>query len=90
MTLTEFAGPVVIVSFGGFLRGVTGFGATMMITPLLSLVMGPVAAVVIALILETSAALVMFPDAIPKARWRVLAHLTTPTILTVPLGGYFC
>lgn len=79
---------VGIVAFAGFLRGVTGFGGSMMITPLLSVLIGPVPAVVIALILETTAATIMFPDAIPKARWRVLFYLTLPAILTVPLGGY--
>jgi uncharacterized membrane protein YfcA len=88
MNPTELAGAVAIVTFAGFLRGVTGFGGAMMITPLLSVLVGPVSAVVIALILETSAALVMFADAIPKARWRVLTYLTVPTIFTVPLGGY--
>lgn len=89
MTPTELAGAVAIVTFAGLLRGVTGFGGAMMITPLLSILAGPVPAVVIALILEVSAALVMFADAIPKARWKVLAYLTIPTIFTVPLGGYF-
>ena len=88
MTSTVLAGAITIVAFAGFLRGVTGFGGAMMITPLLSILAGPVPAVVIALILETSAALVMFADAIPKARWKVLSYLTIPTIFTVPLGGY--
>jgi uncharacterized membrane protein YfcA len=88
MTATELTGAVAIVAFAGFLRGVTGFGGSMMITPLLSILTGPISAVVIALILETSAALVMFADAIPKARWNVLSYLTVPTIFTVPLGGY--
>lgn len=89
MNPIELAGAVAIVTLAGFLRGVTGFGGAMMITPLLSILAGPVAAVVIALILEVSAALVMFADALPKARWKVLAYLTIPTIFTVPLGGYF-
>ncbi len=88
MNPTELTGAVAIVTFAGFLRGVTGFGGAMMITPLLSILAGPVSAVVIALILEVSAALIMFRDALPKARWKVLTYLTVPTIFTVPLGGY--
>lgn len=87
MDITNLAA-VGIVAFAGFLRGVTGFGGAMMITPLLSVLIGPVPAVVIALILESTAALVMFPDAIPKARWRVLFYLILPAIFTVPIGGY--
>lgn len=87
MDITNLAA-VGIVAFAGFLRGVTGFGGAMMITPLLSVLIGPVPAVVIALILESTAAVVMFPDAIPKARWRVLFYLILPAIFTVPIGGY--
>jgi len=77
-----------IVVIAGFVRGVTGFGGAMLMTPILSRLIGPVPAVVTALLLETAAALVMFPDALPRVRWRTLAYLTLPAILTVPLGGY--
>ncbi len=77
-----------IVAVGGFVRGMTGFGGAMMMAPVLSVLLGPVPAVVTTLVLETAAALVMFADAIPKARWRTLAYLTLPAIATVPLGGY--
>lgn len=79
---------VAIVALAGLVRGTTGFGGAMLMTPILSVLIGPVPAVVTALILETAAALVMFPDAIPKVRWRMLSYLTVPAILTVPLGGY--
>ena len=77
-----------IVAAGGFVRGITGFGGAMLMAPLLSMLIGPVPTVVTALILETTAALVMFPDALPKARWRTLAYLTLPAVATVPIGGY--
>jgi uncharacterized membrane protein YfcA len=80
---------IATVTVAGFFRGVTGFGGAMMMTPMLSLLIGPVPAVVTALLLETAAALVMFPDALPKVNWRTLSYLTFPAILTVPLGGYF-
>lgn len=79
---------IAIVTSAGLVRGVTGFGGAMLMTPMLSVLIGPVPAVVTALILETAAALVMFPDALPKAKWRTLVFLTLPAILTVPLGGY--
>jgi len=55
---------------------------------MLSVLIGPVPTVVTALVSETAAALVMFPEALPKARWRTLAYLTLPAIATVPIGGY--
>lgn len=79
---------ICIVAAGGFVRGITGFGGAMLMSPLLSILIGPVPTVVTALVLETAAALVTFPDAIPKARWRTLAYLTLPAVVTVPIGGY--
>jgi uncharacterized membrane protein YfcA len=80
--LTGFA-VLGVVTAAGLVRGTTGFGGAMLMTPVLSVLLGPIPAVVTALFLETAAALVMFPDALPKARWRTLAAVT------VPLGGYF-
>ncbi|MBI3699786.1 MAG: sulfite exporter TauE/SafE family protein [Afipia sp.] len=77
-----------VVAAGGLVRGITGFGGAMLMSPLLSILIGPVPTVVTALVLETAAALVTFPDALPKARWRTLAYLTLPAIATVPIGGY--
>ena len=85
--LTGFAA-VGIVTAAGLVRGTTGFGGAMLMTPVLSALLGPVPAVVTALLLETAAAAVMFPDALPKVRWRTLLYLTLPAIVTVPLGGY--
>lgn len=85
MTLLAMIG---IVAAGGLVRGITGFGGAMMMAPMLSVLIGPVPTVVTALVSETAAALVMFPEALPKARWRTLAYLTLPAIATVPIGGY--
>lgn len=87
MNSTELA-VIGIVSLAGFVRGVTGFGGAMLMAPVLSVLIGPVPTVITALTLETVAALVMFPDALPKAQWRTLMYLTLPAIVTVPLGGY--
>lgn len=76
------------VALAGLVRGTTGFGGAMLMTPLLSALIGPVPAVATALILETTAALIMFPDALPKAQWRTLLYLILPAIVTVPIGGY--
>ena len=64
MTLLAMIG---IVAAGGLVRGITGFGGAMMMAPMLSVLIGPVPTVVTALVSETAAALVMFPDALPKA-----------------------
>jgi uncharacterized membrane protein YfcA len=79
---------IAVVAIAGLMRGITGFGGAMLMAPPLSLLIGAVPTVVTALTLETAAALVMFPDALPKINKRVLLYLTVPACFTVPIGGY--
>ncbi len=79
---------VGVVTLAGFIRGITGFGGAMVMAPPLSYLIGAVPTVVIALTLEAAAALVVFPDALPKVRWPTLGYLIVPACLTVPIGGY--
>lgn len=78
---------LLIALTGGLVRGTTGFGAAMVMTPALSLLIGPKAAVPITLLLETFAALPMLPAAARIARWRVISPISLAALLTVPLGG---
>ena len=87
MGIAELA-VIVVVTLAGLMRGITGFGGAMLMAPPLSLLLGPVPAVVTALILETAAALIMFPDAWSKINKRVLIYLILPACFTVPIGGY--
>jgi len=88
VTVTAIA-VIVVVTLAGLIRGTTGFGGAMLMAPPLSLLIGAVPTVVTAPILETAAALVMFPDALRKINKRVLFYLTLPACFTVPIGGYF-
>jgi uncharacterized membrane protein YfcA len=72
---------------GGLVRGTTGFGAAMVMTPLLALMLGPRIAVPVTLLLESVAALPMVPAAIALARWRVIGPISLAACTTVPLGG---
>jgi hypothetical protein len=87
MSATELA-VIALVTLAGLMRGITGFGGAMLMAPPLSFLIGPVPTVVTALILETAAALVMFPDAWPKINKRILLYLTIPACFSVPIGGY--
>jgi uncharacterized protein len=80
---------VVIVTLAGLMRGVTGFGGAMLMAPVLSALLGPVTAVVTALLLETAAGFIMVAPAWPKIDGRLLAYLIAPAFITVPVGGYF-
>lgn len=79
---------LLIALAGGLVRGTTGFGAAMVMTPPLALLIGPQAAVPVTLLLETFAAAPMLPAAAALARWQVIAPISAAAVLTVPLGGY--
>lgn len=79
----------MIAFAGGLVRGTTGFGAAMVMTPPLALLMGPKVAVPATLLLETFAAASMLPAAVALARWRTIAPISVAAVMAVPLGGYF-
>jgi uncharacterized membrane protein YfcA len=78
---------LAIALVGGLVRGTTGFGAAMVMTPALALLMGPRVAVPVALLLETFAAVTMLPASAKIARWSVITPVGAAAICTVPLGG---
>ena len=55
------------------MRGITGFGGAMLMAPLMSTFLGPVATVLIALFLEAAAGLVMVPAAWHKIDGKMLS-----------------
>ncbi len=79
---------VAIAAVAGWIRGVTGFGAAMVMTPPLSLMLGPQLAVPVTLMLETFAAAPMLPAAVRIAQWRILAPISLAAIACVPVGAY--
>lgn len=79
---------IAIGLLGGLVRGTTGFGAAMVMTPPLALLLGPTVAVPVTLMLEAFAAAPMLPAAWAIARLKVIAPISTTAVLTIPLGGY--
>lgn len=79
---------VAIGTAAGWIRGVTGFGASMVMTPPLSLMLGPQVAVPVTLLLETFAAAPMLPAAARIAHWRVLVPISAGALMCVPIGAY--
>jgi uncharacterized membrane protein YfcA len=82
------AAATAIVAVGGMIRGATGFGGAMVMTPILSVLLGPIPAVVVALLLETFAAFSLLPAAARAAHWRTIAPICAAACVTVPVGGY--
>jgi uncharacterized membrane protein YfcA len=75
-----------IVAAAGIMRGITGFGGAMLMTPPLSILLGPAAAVAISLSLEAVAALVMVPAVYKDLPLKQLALLIVPACVAIPFG----
>ncbi len=92
MDETLFTVPLAIATaiagIAGVIRGITGFGGAMVMTPPLALLFGPKVAVAVVLLLEAFAAAPMMRDAVRTARWRTIAPICLAACFTVPLGGY--
>jgi uncharacterized protein len=75
-----------IVAAAGVMRGITGFGGGMLMTPPLAILLGPVPAVVISLFLEAIAALIMVPAIYRDLPIRPFGLLIVPACLAIPAG----
>jgi len=79
---------VVIAAAAGVVRGITGFGGAMVMTPPLALLFGPLLTVPVVLLLEALAAAPMLVQTRRLVRWRVIGPICVIACVTVPLGGY--
>jgi uncharacterized protein len=81
-----FALAVIVV--GGFVRGYTGFGASMIWVAGLTLVMPPAAAVPVILMLEVAASAHLLPQVWRDIDWHSLKPLVVGASVATPLGVY--
>ena len=87
--LTEqFALAVGAAVLAGIVRGFSGFGAGLVMTPLLALVYGPVDAVVIMMITVVVGGLQMIPGVLPYATKRDLAPIAVACVFATPVGTW--
>ena len=76
----------VIALVGGVVRGITGFGGALVMTPPLSFVLGPQLAVPAVLLLESFAAAPRLRAALRVARPRLIVPICVAAAFGVPLG----
>jgi uncharacterized protein len=69
-------------------RGITGFGGAMVMSPPLALLLGPHLAVPAVLLLEAMAATPMLVQTRRLVRWRVIGPILAACVVTVPVGAY--
>jgi uncharacterized membrane protein YfcA len=79
---------VIIVIAAGMIRGITGFGGSMVMTPVLSAMFDPKLVIPVVLLLEAFVAAPALGDAVRKARFKVIVPICLAAFVTVPLGGY--
>ena len=77
-----------IAAAAGVIRGITGFGGAMVMSPPLALLLGPILAVPIVLLLESLAATPMLRATRPLVRWPVIGPIMLAACITAPLGTY--
>ncbi len=86
--LELLAAAFAIAAVAGVVRGITGFGGAMVMTPPLALLLGPAIAVPVALLLESVVAAPMVVQTRRLVRWRVIGPILAVACATAPVGVY--
>ena len=77
-----------IVALAGVVRGFSGFGSALILTPSLSALYGPAVAVPIIIVLEVALSLQLLPNAWPRCDRRQVGLLTLAAMPGIPLGAW--
>lgn len=77
-----------IATAAGAIRGVTGFGGAMVMTPPLAWLYGPSFAVPVALLLESVVASPMLLQTRRAVRWRIVGPILGTACVMAPLGAW--
>ena len=78
----------VIVAVGGFVRGFSGFGATLVMVPLLNLLMSSSEAVLLALSIDVLVLTTILPKNAQQAEWKPIIPLILGAFIAIPLGAW--
>src|SRR5690554_1428512 len=84
----QFAAAVAAALVAGAVRGFSGFGSALVLTPSLSALYGPAIAVPISLLMELALAVPFVPPAARLVDWRRIGALCLAAFGAVPLGAW--
>ncbi len=87
-TAPEAAAAVAIVVAAGLMRGFSGFGGSMIISPGLALIFDTTHAVAVSILLNLLVTVQLVPAALPLVRWKEIAPMSTAALLMAPLGAF--
>ena len=77
---------LVGISIGGFLRGFLGFGAALVIVPILSIPLPPVVAIAVLVIIEIPNVVYLVRSSIHEANLKTVQPMLFGLIVAVPVG----
>ena len=76
------------VALGGVLRGVTGFGGALVMSPLFSMIYGPAEGVALTIMVELAGYLILLPAASRHIRWKDIGPMSLTATAVLPLGAW--
>ncbi len=79
---------IAAIALAGFIRGFVGFGAALIIVPVLSLTYGPHIAIPALTVMGLPSTLQLLPDAIRHSERSVVLPMTLAIFLALPLGTW--
>ena len=85
----EFLFLAAVTVIGGTMRGYSGFGSAMVISPLWALAIDPIAAIPTLIVMELLVSVQLLPRAARSTDWRLIGLLTVAAVVTIPIGTYF-
>jgi uncharacterized membrane protein YfcA len=81
-----FVWVVLGVAVAGIVRGLSGFGAAMILVPILSVVLGPAVAVPLLTAVDGLVTMPLFVAATKRCRWSEVVPITIAAAAALPLG----
>jgi uncharacterized membrane protein YfcA len=85
-TMEEVAAALGIALVGGLVRGFTGFGGSMILSPGLALIVDTPQAVAISIFLNVLVGIPLAPSAFPHVKWRMIAPMAVASMVMAPVG----
>jgi uncharacterized membrane protein YfcA len=85
---TSFLIAAAVAVIAGMVRGFTGFGAAMVMTPAFSAIYGPAVGVALCLMLEVVVVLPLLPKVVSIVDWRRIGLFLLAAVVGVPLGNW--
>src|SRR5215470_5263391 len=83
----SFLTAAVVAAFAGMVRGFSGFGAAMVMTPAFSALYGPAIGISLCLLLEVAVAFPLLPRALKYVDWHRIGVLLVAAVVGAPLGN---